>query len=63
MLVLSRKPGDEVIIGGEIAVKVLRVEGGRVVLGFDAPRDVTVRRAELPNRSARTGNVETQGAA
>jgi carbon storage regulator len=51
MLVLTRKLMEKLFIGEDICVTVVRLEGGQVRLGIDAPRDVTVVRAELvPDR-------------
>ena len=50
MLVLSRKPGEELVIGNDVRVHVVRIVGNRVTLGVEAPREVKVRRAELPAR-------------
>jgi carbon storage regulator len=47
MLVLSRKPGQRVVIGDDITVVVLEVKGGRVKLGFECPREVPVYRREV----------------
>ncbi len=47
MLVLSRKPGETLIIGRNITVTLVSVERGRVRLAFDAPSDVIILRAEL----------------
>jgi carbon storage regulator len=47
MLVLSRKSGQEIVIAGNIRVRVLEVRGNRVRLGFTAPDDVEIQRAEL----------------
>jgi carbon storage regulator len=47
MLVLSRKKGQELIIGDNIRIYVSRVAGNRVTLGIDAPSGVSVMRAEL----------------
>ncbi len=47
MLVLSRKPGERVLIGEDVEVVVLEVEGERVKLGFEAPRYVPICRAEI----------------
>ena len=47
MLVLSRKTGQEVVIAGNIHVRVLEIRGNRVRLGFTAPQDVKIHRAEL----------------
>ena len=53
MLVLTRKLMEKLFIGDDICVTVVRVEGGQVRLGIDAPRDVTVVRAELvPDRQS-----------
>lgn len=48
MLVLSRKTDEEIVIGSNVTVKVLRVQGNRVYLGIDAPDEVGIRRAEIP---------------
>jgi carbon storage regulator len=47
MLVLSRKPGEKVIIGDNIVLTVVSVGGNRVRLGIDAPEDTCILRAEL----------------
>ncbi len=47
MLVLTRKLMERLFIGDDICVPVVRLEGGQVRLGIDAPRDVAVVRAEL----------------
>ncbi len=50
MLVLSRRPGEEIIIDGNIRVTVVSVKGDRVRIGIAAPGDVPVDRAEVHNR-------------
>jgi carbon storage regulator len=53
MLVLTRKLMERLFIGDDICVTVVRLEGGQVRLGIDAPREVSVIRAELvPERPA-----------
>jgi carbon storage regulator len=47
MLVLSRKTGERIDIGEDIQVVILGVSNGRVKLGFEAPRNVAVRRSEV----------------
>jgi carbon storage regulator len=47
MLVLSRKPGEKVLIADEITISVLSVQGNRVRLGIEAPGEYRVLRAEL----------------
>lgn len=49
MLVLARKEGESIAIGGGIRVVVVRTRSGEVRLGIDAPRDVSVVRGELEN--------------
>ena len=67
MLVLSRKAGEEVVIGREIRVKVVEVRGGRAQIGIHAPRRVEIRRAEVtPTDGSQscedeTGDFVTQG--
>ncbi len=50
MLVLTRKLMEKLYIGNDVCVTVVRLEGGQVRLGIDAPRDVAVVRAELLDR-------------
>jgi carbon storage regulator len=47
MLVLTRKPGEKVVIGNGITVTVVEVHRNRVQVGIDAPDQVRVLRAEL----------------
>lgn len=47
MLVLTRKKGESIQIGGSIQIRVLAIQGNRVRLGVQAPVDVDVRRGEL----------------
>jgi carbon storage regulator len=47
MLVLSRKPGEKVIIGNNITVTVASIIGNKVRLAFTAPDDIRVLRSEL----------------
>ncbi len=52
MLVLSRKPGEVVVIGDNIRLTVVSVCGQQVRLGLAAPADVPILRAELsPHRN------------
>lgn len=47
MLVLTRKLMERIHIGDEICVTVVRIEGGQVRLGIDAPRTIPVVREEI----------------
>ena len=48
MLVLTRKLQEQIRIGDNVTITVLRVKGQAVRIGIDAPREVRVVRAELP---------------
>jgi len=58
MLVLTRKVGEEIVIGDEVRVKVVAVHGDRVRLGIDAPRTVPVDRLEIHQRRAEFQEVD-----
>ena len=47
MLVLTRKIGDGLLIGEGVTVTILSVEGDRVKVGIEAPREIRVLRREL----------------
>lgn len=47
MLVLSRKKGESIMIGDQIELKVLSIEGDQVKLGIVAPKNVKVHRSEV----------------
>jgi carbon storage regulator len=57
MLILSRKPGESIVIDGKITVTVIRLEGDIVKLGIAAPREVPVHRQEVYEEIQRN-NVE-----
>ena len=50
MLVLTRKPGQSIMIGDGIEVQVLSVSGEKIRLGITAPRDVAIFRDEVLER-------------
>ena len=47
MLVLSRKAGEQIVIGDNISITVSRISGNRVSIGVEAPGHVKVLRGEL----------------
>ncbi len=50
MLVLSRKPGERILIGNDIAVTIVRIGPNTVRLSIDAPRDMNIVREELAHK-------------
>jgi carbon storage regulator len=51
MLVLSRKPGEKLLIGNDITVTVVSICRNRVRVGIDAPGRIRVCRVELARKS------------
>ncbi len=47
MLILSRKPGESIVIDGRIIVKIMRLEGDVIKVGIEAPLSVPVHRQEV----------------
>lgn len=56
MLVLTRKPGETLLIGDDVKVVVLGVRGNLVRVGIDAPKSVPVHRQEVYARIQREKN-------
>jgi carbon storage regulator len=50
MLVLSRREGETLVIGGHVVITIKQVRGSRVQVGIEAPDDVRVWRGELEPR-------------
>lgn len=65
MLVLSRKKGESIMLGDNIEVVVLGVEGETVKIGIRAPKQVEVHRKEvfeairLENKEASSAKIST----
>ena len=47
MLVLTRLPGERIVVGDTITITVVAIIGDKVKLGIDAPADVPVHRQEV----------------
>ena len=47
MLVLTRKPGERIVIADNIVVTVVEIKGDNIRIGIDAPREVKVYRGEI----------------
>lgn len=47
MLILSRRKGEEIIIGDNVRIAVVEIIGNKVRLGIEAPTDLSVHRREV----------------
>ncbi len=57
MLVLSRKEGEQLMIGDNVVLTINRISGNRVTIGIDAPRDVRIVRGELRRHALPAGGA------
>ncbi len=55
MLVLTRKPNQSIVIGEDVRIVVVSIERDQVKLGIEAPRDLTVHRAEVSEKIKKKG--------
>ena len=54
MLILTRRPGESILIGDDIEVTIARIDGNQVRIGVEAPRDVKIVRGELLEEETQT---------
>lgn len=47
MLVLSRKKDESIMIGDNVEIKILSVDGEQVKIGIVAPKSVKIHRSEV----------------
>src|SRR5213076_1699365 len=47
MLIITRRPGERVMLGDDVVIEVIEVSGASVRIGIDAPRSIPVYREEL----------------
>jgi len=50
MLVLTRNPGQRIMVGDNVTLEILNVFGSQVSVGIKAPKDIPVHREEIYNR-------------
>lgn len=63
MLVLSRKPGERILIGDDVAITIVRIGPNNVRVGIDAPRDMNIVREELCFRTPESSRPADREAA
>ena len=47
MLIITRRPGEKIILGEDISVQVMEIVGNQVRIGIQAPKSVPVYREEI----------------
>ena len=62
MLVLTRKTNQSISMGNNIRITILDVEGDRVSVGIDAPKEVRIFRSELLDETMRANRESLQSA-
>ena len=50
MLILTRRVGESITIGEDIVITVLCVRGHQIIIGTDAPKNVSVHREEIKHK-------------
>jgi carbon storage regulator len=62
MLVLTRKVGEQIVIGDDIHLMVVAIQGANVRLGISAPKDVVVDRQEVHEQRRQLHNEDADSA-
>lgn len=60
MLVVSRSINESIVIGDDIIVTILSIQGKQIRIGIDAPSDVSVHRKEIYVRIQEEQNQENK---
>lgn len=60
MLILTRKPGEGIVIGDDIRITIVEIKGGGIRIGIDAPADKKIYRQEVYDRICQENREATQ---
>ncbi|EMI46099.1 carbon storage regulator CsrA [Rhodopirellula sp. SWK7] len=60
MLVLSRKTDESIVINENVTAVILSVQGGKVRIGIEAPKEVPIMRREIANNANQNDLPTTQ---
>ena len=58
MLVLSRKQSEQIVIGDNVVITVVKVAGGKIRIGVEAPPEVSIHRKEIWDAIQREGECQ-----
>ena len=64
MLIITRRPGEKIMVGDDVVIEVIEVNGSSVRIGIAAPKSIPVYREEIweavkaENHAAATSNAE-----
>ena len=61
MLVLTRKAGESIVIGNQVRITILEIQGRQIRLGIEAPGDISVHRGEVYERIVQENQMAIQG--
>lgn len=61
MLILTRRQNESILIGDDIKIQVLGINGGNVRIGVEAPRETIVDREEVRERRVNEGWEDEKG--